>query len=87
MPDIKKLDKANKLKRNFIRPAFKDTVQVPSGGYTIIRFWANNPGVWFMHCHIDSHALGGMALLLRVGNIKDLPNKPNDWQICNSFKG
>ena len=31
LPDIKRLDYENKLKRNLYRPAFKDTVQVPSG--------------------------------------------------------
>ena len=25
------------------------------------RFVANNPGVWFFHCHMDWHLLGGLA--------------------------
>ena len=45
-------------------PVRKDTVVVPFGGYTIIRFNASNPGVWFMHCHIDRHMIEGMALML-----------------------
>jgi len=36
-------------------------------GYTVIRFVANNPGVWATHCHIDAHAASGMFFALRVG--------------------
>lgn len=46
--DIKDLDNQGKLKRNLISPPFKDTVQIPSGGYTIIRFKAQNPGHWVL---------------------------------------
>lgn len=45
--EVRILDKQNKLKRNLINPPFKDTVTVPDGGYTIIRFYANNPGMIF----------------------------------------
>lgn len=60
---------------NLKNPVRKDTVIVPYGGYTIIRFWATNPGVWFMHCHIDKHMVEGMALMLNESreNIHDLP--------------
>jgi iron transport multicopper oxidase len=34
---------------------------VPANGYIVIRFMADNPGVWFFHCHIDLHLVGGMA--------------------------
>lgn len=29
----------------------KDTVSIPSKGYTILRFKADNPGFWLLHCH------------------------------------
>ena len=35
--------------------AVKDVVGVPMGGYTIIRFKADNPGPWPFHCHIGNH--------------------------------
>lgn len=38
------LDKEGQLKRNFVKPPLKDTVSVPKGGYTIIRFKATNVG-------------------------------------------
>lgn len=30
----------------------RDVVMVPPGGSTTIRFKADNPGVWFFHCHM-----------------------------------
>ncbi|XP_048765961.2 uncharacterized protein LOC125673437 isoform X2 [Ostrea edulis] len=69
---------------NLIDPVRKDTVVVPVGGYTIIRIRATNPGVWFMHCHIDPHMVFGMALMLNESfeYVKDLPmGLPS----CHSF--
>ena len=43
----------------------KDTVIVPAGGYVVIAFHADNPGYWFMHCHIESHQLEGMAVVVQ----------------------
>lgn len=31
--------------------AIKDTISIPSKGYTIFRFKADNPGWWLLHCH------------------------------------
>jgi len=42
----------------------KDTVIVPYGGYTVIRFIVDNPGWWFFHCHIEVHQLEGMAAVI-----------------------
>ena len=42
----------------------KDTVIVPAGGYVVIDFIADNPGYWFLHCHIEPHQLEGMALVI-----------------------
>ena len=63
--------------RNF---AEKDTVIVPFGGYTIIRFEVNNPGWWFIHCHIEIHQLNGMVAVVRelpaeLPNYKSLPEQ------------
>lgn len=29
----------------------KDTISIPSKGYAVFRFKADNPGWWFLHCH------------------------------------
>ena len=42
----------------------KDTVMVPAGGYVVINFKSDNPGHWFLHCHIEVHQLEGMALIV-----------------------
>jgi len=35
------------------KPVLKDTVMVPSGGYTVIRFKADNPGLAYLNSNID----------------------------------
>ena len=45
--------------------ALKDTVIIPYGGYTTIRFVVDNPGWWFFHCHIEEHQLQGMAAIIK----------------------
>ncbi|ODN00014.1 L-ascorbate oxidase [Orchesella cincta] len=41
----------------------RDTVLVKEKSWLVIRFRADNPGVWLMHCHIDWHMLSGMAMV------------------------
>lgn len=38
-------------KRSFKTPPYKDTVVLPYPGYVRVRFRANNPGYWLLHCH------------------------------------
>ncbi|KUJ12595.1 putative ferrooxidoreductase Fet3 [Mollisia scopiformis] len=42
-------------------PARRDTLVMPPRGYFVIRFIADNPGVWMFHCHIDWHLEQGLA--------------------------
>ncbi|KAL1918293.1 uncharacterized protein VTP21DRAFT_2953 [Calcarisporiella thermophila] len=44
----------------------KDQSSIPGGkpvGWRVLRFVANNPGLWFSHCHIGLHHLDGMAFV------------------------
>ena len=50
----------------------KDTVMIPGGGYVVLRFISDNPGAWFLHCHIMNHELEGMTLI-----IDEAPNNQN----------
>ncbi|KAJ1643776.1 ferroxidase fet3 [Coemansia erecta] len=43
-------------------PISRDTVVVPSGRYIKIRFRADNPGAWLLHCHMDIHMGMGMVM-------------------------
>ncbi|KAF8717019.1 hypothetical protein HU200_026128 [Digitaria exilis] len=60
-------DAARDSKRfNLVDPQERNTVAVPTGGWAVIRFVADNPGMWFMHCHIDSHLAIGLAMVFEV---------------------
>lgn len=52
---------------NIVNPVLKDTVYVPRMGYVVLRIRADNPGIWFLHCHILWHQGTGMAMALQVG--------------------
>ncbi|RVW26219.1 Laccase-14 [Vitis vinifera] len=53
---------------NLVDPPEVNTVGVPKNGWVAIRFRADNPGVWFMHCHLERHASWGMDTVLIVKN-------------------
>ena len=38
-----------------------------------------------LHCHIETHSDSGMMLMLKVGDDKDLPEKPPNWPTCGSY--
>lgn len=51
---------------NSIDPLRKDTVLVPAFGYVVLRFFADNEGIWVLHCHILWHQGSGMSMALQV---------------------
>lgn len=57
---------------NFENPAYIDNVGVTLGGYAIVRFVADNPGVWMIHCHIQTHMSAGMAAVFIEAEL-DIP--------------
>jgi L-ascorbate oxidase len=83
--EIKAFDEAGLLKRNLKNAPIKDTVTVPDGGYTVIRFKADNPGYWLFHCHIEFHVEVGMALVFKVGDHKDMAPLPKNFPTCGSY--
>ena len=42
-------------------PMRRDTFQVHSNGNIVLRFKANNPGVWLFHCHLEWHMRSGLV--------------------------
>jgi iron transport multicopper oxidase len=42
-------------------PMRRDTVGVNNGGYVVLRFKADNPGVQLIHCHIEWHVSAGLT--------------------------
>ncbi|KAG7037020.1 Laccase-3, partial [Cucurbita argyrosperma subsp. argyrosperma] len=53
---------------NLVDPPLRNTIGTPPGGWVAIRFVADNPGAWLMHCHIDSHLAWGLAMVFLVEN-------------------
>ncbi|WKA10684.1 hypothetical protein VitviT2T_028246 [Vitis vinifera] len=60
--------KTDRKKFNLVDPPEVNTIGVPTNGWAAIRFRADNPGVWFMHCHLERHSSWGMDTVLIVKN-------------------
>ncbi|KAJ1437314.1 Multicopper oxidase, type 1 [Sesbania bispinosa] len=73
-------------KFNLVNPQMRNTIAVPMGGWAVIRFQANNPGMWFVHCHFDVHVPWGLAMAFEVENgptpSSTLPPPPVDFPKC-----
>ena len=70
--------------RDINRAPLKDTVLIPAGGYAVVYFKANNPGYWFLHCHIEVHQLEGMAVV--INEAEGMHNAPpSNMPQCGNF--
>ena len=60
---------------NLDSPPYLDVVLVPVGGHMVLRFEADNPGIWLPHCHNIGHLLGGMGAIFleALTEIQSLP--------------
>ncbi|XP_077236892.1 laccase-17-like [Tasmannia lanceolata] len=71
---------------NLVDPVERNTVGVPGGGWVAVRFLADNPGVWFMHCHLEDHTSWGleMAWVVLDGKLPNqkLPPPPSNLPKC-----
>lgn len=65
--------------------AQKDTIIVPTDGYVVIRFKADNPGAWFFHCHIDLHNTNGMGMVILEAP-ELYPTVPKKFPVCGTFR-
>ena len=43
------------------KPPMRDTVAVMPNSYVVLRYKAQNPGVWLFHCHIEWHVEMGLT--------------------------
>ncbi|XP_052110395.1 laccase-15-like [Arachis duranensis] len=76
------------LTYNLVDPPYQNTIAIPKNGWVTIRFKAQNPGVWFMHCHLERHVSWGMAMTFIVKDGKNpeeqmLPPPPDMPQCQN----
>lgn len=71
---------------NLVNPPLRDTfptpVSGPAGSWLVIRRRSDNPGVWLMHCHTQSHIQGGMSMIIQdsVGALPAIPTEYSAWQ-------
>ena len=67
----------------------RDTVVLEPNGHIVLRFKADNPGVWIFHCHVDWHLEQGLAAVfieapLELQDVETLSE--NYLQVCASGK-
>ncbi|CAL1710152.1 unnamed protein product [Somion occarium] len=76
-------------KYNFNDAPIRDVVSIGGAGDQVtIRFVTDNPGPWFLHCHIDWHLEAGFAVVLAEGinNTAAANPVPPAWdQLCPKY--
>lgn len=50
----------------------RDTFTVPGSSHVVIRFMANNPGLWVLHCHVAWHLEGKYNLQIHFFSISSI---------------
>ncbi|CAN8098922.1 unnamed protein product [Discula destructiva] len=67
-------------------PTRRDVTTVESFGWTLVRFVADNPGVWLFHCHMIWHAEAGMGMqfVSRMDLMKNWTIPERNAQLCEA---
>ncbi|KAH9963714.1 laccase [Lactifluus volemus] len=64
-------------------PVIRDVVNIGEMGDNVtIRFFTDNPGPWFLHCHIDWHLVKGFAVVFA----EDVPEVPTKDIVTDQWK-
>jgi len=79
---------------NYDDPVIRDVVSIGAAGDNVtIRFQTDNPGPWFLHCHIDWHLEKGFAVVMaeEVPEVSTSVHPSTQWDgLCdayNAFEG
>lgn len=78
------LDPVNKtMIRN---PLKRDTITVEGFGWVLLRFIADNPGIWLFHCHVIWHSEAGMGMqfLSRIDDLRDMQVPEEARKLCDA---
>nr|AYR00610.1 laccase 5 [Steccherinum murashkinskyi] len=74
---------------NYDNPIRRDVVNTGGAGDNVtIRFRTDNPGPWFLHCHIDWHLEAGFAVIFAedVPNVASTEPVPQAWKdLCPKY--
>ncbi|KAI9658733.1 MAG: hypothetical protein M1821_002293 [Bathelium mastoideum] len=83
----------DKLKLNKRNPPRRDVALLPTGGYLVIAFKADNPGTWLLHCHIAWHASSGLGMQILENTQKltarlseNSTTRPSIVDTCSSWE-
>ncbi|KAJ7164376.1 putative laccase 1d precursor [Mycena filopes] len=80
----------NAVTPNFVNPPRRDVTPI-NGGNTTFRFFSNNPGAWFLHCHIDWHLEAGLAVVFGESPAENIAGPQSqiqqpDWKaLCPTY--
>uniref|UniRef100_H2YGT3 ferroxidase n=1 Tax=Ciona savignyi TaxID=51511 RepID=H2YGT3_CIOSA len=86
LDEIQEIYANGSIAYNFENTVMKDSVIVPDGGYVVIRFVADNPGIWSFHCHLSFHQEAGMLMAFRVGEEVYEKNIPENFPKCGNWR-
>jgi iron transport multicopper oxidase len=66
-------------------PMRRDTITVNPNSYAVIRYQADNPGVWLFHCHIEWHVVMGLiATIIEIPeDLRGLPIPDDHKATCD----
>ncbi|KAF5390803.1 hypothetical protein D9757_004420 [Collybiopsis confluens] len=77
---------------NYVNPPRRDVVSTGAASDNVtIRFRTDNPGPWFLHCHIDWHLEAGFAIVFaedasEVALANPVPDGVAAWsQLCPTY--
>ncbi|KAF8259959.1 laccase 1A [Lactarius quietus] len=74
---------------NFDNPVMRDVVSIGATTDNVtIRFMTDNPGPWFLHCHIDWHLEKGFAVVMAedVPDVSASVIPPQSWsELCTTY--
>lgn len=69
---------------NLTNPLRRDTASIEAYGWMLIRFVADNPGVWAFHCHIGWHAEAGLMMVFatRMEDMEGMDEAREVGKLC-----
>jgi len=69
-------EQKDKKFQNLQKPMYKDTMSLWQRSWAVIRFRADNPGMWLFHCHLQPHIPLGMIMAFNVQPNQQPPIPP-----------
>ncbi|CAG8443210.1 14651_t:CDS:2 [Acaulospora morrowiae] len=75
------------LEYDYDNPVLRDTLTIKELSLTVIRYYANNPGVWLFHCHVEWHVeMGMVAQLIELPDaLRNLSIPESVTSLCHSY--